>query len=215
MNMNHYINKIVRKIKCSTARKKEIKKELLIDIELRQEQGESLESIISQMGSIKEVADSFNENISPKEKRSYVLKKMISIVAFAAFILLFAIMVLYKLVPKSVTIENSEYFDKQVVEDTVKETIIRLDDEKYSTLQENAIEQMQEFLNAEALGNAKAQVADEWGERQSFGAIYMTEIIQGKEHYAVAEIAVSYEYVTAVYRLTYDKDMKLAGIYIR
>lgn len=215
MNVNHYINKIVRKIKCSAARKKEIKKELLMDIELRQEQGESLDSIISQMGSIKEVADSFNENISPKEKRKYVLKKVISVVAFAALLLLLAIMVLYKLVPKSANIENSEYFDKQVVEDTVKETIIRVDDEKYSTLQENAIEQMQEFLNAETLGNAKAQVADEWGERQSFGSIYMTEIIQGNEHYVVAEIAVSYEHVTAVYRLTYDKDMKLAGIYIR
>lgn len=215
MNVNHYINKIVRKIKCSTAKKKEIKKELLADIELRQEQGESLQSIISQMGSINEVAESFNENISQKEKRKYVLKKMIFIACLVAFIVLSAIMVLYKIVPKSVNIENSEYFDKEVVEDTVKETIILLDDEKYSILQENAIEQMKKVLNAEEIGNAKAQVTDEWGKRQSFGTIYMIEMIQGKEHYAVAEIAVSYEYVTAVYRLTYDKDMRLAGLYVR
>lgn len=215
MNINHYINRIIRKIKCSTAKKKEIKKELLMDIELRQEQGEALESIISQMGNIKEVADSFNENISLKEKRKYVMKKVISVVAFVAFIVLLAIVVLYKIVPKSVDIENSEYFDKQVVEDTVKETIMLLDDKKYSILQENAIDQMKEIINEETLGNAKAQITDEWGERQSFGAIYMTEMIQGNEHYAVAEIAVSYEYITAVYRLTYDKDMKLAGIYIR
>lgn len=215
MNANHYINKIVRKIKCSAAKKKEIKKELLMEIELRQEQGEALENIISQMGNIKEITDSFNENISPKEKRKYVVKKVLSIVAIVVLLLLLALMALYKIVPKRADIEKSEYFDKQVVEDTVKETIILLDDEKYSILQENAIEKMKGFINKETLGNAKTQVADEWGERQSFGAIYMTEMIQGNEHFAVAEIAVSYEYITAVYTLTYDKDMKLAGIYVR
>lgn len=215
MKANHYVNKIVKKIKCSSAKRKEIKKELLLEIEMRQEQGESLEGIISQMGNIKEIADSFNENISPKEKKKYRLKKVIFIVSFAAFILLSASVVMYKIFPKSADIQNSEYFDKQVVENTVKETIILLDDEEYSILQENAIGQMKKFINGEALGNAKAQVADEWGERQSFGTIYMAEMIQGNEHYVVAEVAVSYEYVTAVYRLTYDQDMKFAGIYIR
>ena len=60
MKANHYVNKIVKKIKCSSAKRKEIKKELLLEIEMRQEQGESLEGIISQMGNIKEIADSFN-----------------------------------------------------------------------------------------------------------------------------------------------------------
>lgn len=215
MKASRYVNKIVRKIKCGADKKKEIKKELLTEIELRQEQGEALESIISQMGNIKEIAASFNENISSKEKRKYVLKKVLAIVAIVALLLLLAFMALYKLVPKRADIEKSEYFDKQAVEDTVKETIILLDDEKYSILQENATEKMKGFINKETLGNAKTQVADEWGERQSFGAIYMTEMIQENEHFAVAEIAVSYEYTTAVYTLTYDKDMKLAGIYVR
>ena len=215
MNANHYINKIVRKIKCSAAKKKEIRKELLMEIELRQEQGEALESIISQMGNMKEIADSFNENISPKEKRKYVVKKVLSIVAVIAFVLLLASVALYKIVPKRVNIEKSEYFDKQTVEETVKETIMLLDNEEYRVLQENAIEKMKEFINEETMGNAKAQVADEWGKRQSFGAIYMSEMIQTGEHFAVAEIAVSYEHVTAVYTLTYDQDMKMAGIYIR
>lgn len=34
MNVNNYVNKIVRKIKCSTARRKEIRKQLQMDIEL-------------------------------------------------------------------------------------------------------------------------------------------------------------------------------------
>ena len=195
--------------------KKKIRKELLMEIELRREQGEALENIISEMGSIKEIADSFNENISPKEKRKYVLKKVLSIAVVIAVVLLSAIVVLYKIVPRSADIEKSEYFDKQIVEETVKETIILLDNEEYSILQENATEKMKEFINEETLGNAKSQVANEWGKRQSFGTIYMTELIQAGEHFAVTETAVSYEHITVVYTLTYDKDMRLAGIYIR
>ena len=81
MNVNNYVNKIVRKIKCSTARRKEIRKQLQMDIELRMQQGESLEQIMSQMGDIKEIADSFNENISAAEKKKYTLKKILTIVA--------------------------------------------------------------------------------------------------------------------------------------
>ena len=68
MNVNNYVNKIVRKIKCSSARRKEIRKQLQMDIELRMQQGESLEQVMSQMGDIREIADSFNENISRSKR---------------------------------------------------------------------------------------------------------------------------------------------------
>lgn len=51
-------------------REKEIKKQLFTDIHMRISQGERLEEILSQMGTAKEIADGFNENISPKEKSS-------------------------------------------------------------------------------------------------------------------------------------------------
>lgn len=215
MKAERYVDKIAGKIKCSASKKKEIKKELLLDMKLRQEQGESLADIIAQMGSIREVADGFNENIPPKEKKQYVLKKIVTIAASVMILLFFAVLFLYDRVPKSADIKNSSYFDSQLVEDAVKETIILLDDGNYSELQKNAIEQMKELLNEEVMNQAKAQIGDDWGKRQSFGAVYMTEMIQGDEHFAVAEIAVSYENVSAVYRLTYDQNMKLAGIYVR
>ena len=57
MNAKQYINGIVQKIKCSGEKKKEIRKQLFTDINFRLEQGESLEDIISRMGSIKEIAE--------------------------------------------------------------------------------------------------------------------------------------------------------------
>ena len=52
MNEKQYVNAIARKIKCGGEKKKEIKKQLLMDIHLRKEQGEELEEIISHMGQL-------------------------------------------------------------------------------------------------------------------------------------------------------------------
>lgn len=71
MTAGQYVNKIVRKINYSSKRKEEIKKQLLMDINLRINQGEKLEDIIAGMGTVREVADNFNENISPEEKKKY------------------------------------------------------------------------------------------------------------------------------------------------
>lgn len=43
----------------------------MIDISLRINQGEKLEDIIAGMGTVQEIADNFNEIISPDEKKIY------------------------------------------------------------------------------------------------------------------------------------------------
>ena len=45
--------------------------------------------------------------------------------------------------------------------------------------------------------------------------VYMAEVIQGGRHFAVGEMTVTYENVSATYRLTYDENMRLAGLYVR
>lgn len=215
MNVNNYVNKIVRKIKCSTARRKEIRKQLQMDIELRMQQGESLEQVMFQMGDIREIADSFNENISAAEKKKYILKKIFTIVAIIIIFLGMIAIGVYRTLPKSVAIEDSTYFDKQTVTEAVERTIILLDDEEYAKLEEDATQQMQSALNQATIDQAKAQVSSDWGERQAIGTTYITEVIQNKEHYAVAQVTVSYANVNVVYTLTYDADMKLAGLYVR
>lgn len=215
MNEKQYINAIVRKIKCDGKRKKEIKKQLFTDIHMRISQGERLEEILSQMGTAKEIADGFNENISPKEKKQYVRNKMLRIIIPVVIVLILLILLVYWMVPKSVDIGQSKYFNKEQVEAAMKETIELLDAGDYITLQESAIPQMQFFLNAETMDDVKGMLSGDWGERKLFGAVYMAEVIQGNRHFAVGEITVTYENVSATYRLTYDEDMRLSGIYVR
>lgn len=215
MKADKYVSAIVRKIKCDGNKKKDIKNQLLTDINMRLNQGEKLEDVIAQMGSVKEIADSFNENISDAEKKRYSRNRVFKIVIACVVIFALLLCLVYWILPKSVNIENSKYFDANEVENAMKNTVELLDASDYAALKENAIPQMQSLLDADTMEAVKNQVSDNWGERNRFDNVYMVEMIQGNTHFAVGEITVSYENISVTYRLTYDVDMKLAGVYMR
>jgi hypothetical protein len=215
MNANQYVNAVIKKIKCNGRKKEEIKRQLLTDIDMRMGQGERLEEIISEMGSVQEIADSFNETISPTEQKKYRRNKALKIILPIAVALILLSVFLYWMFPKGRDIEQSKYFDKAQVEAAMKETVTLLDEGASDALLENAIPQMQQYLDQAGIKKIKAVMSDDWGERQSFGAVYMTELVQGNQHLVVGEITVTYENISVIYRLTYDKDMKLAGLYVR
>lgn len=215
MDEKRYVKAVARKIRCDGKRKKEIERQLLTDIRMRENQGERLEEIIVRMGAAEEIADGFNENIPVQEQKRYARNKVLKIVVPAVLTVLCLGLFVYWLFPKSADIEQSKYFDKDRVEAAMKETIELLDAEDYAVLQENAIPQMQDLLNAETRANMRNTLSDDWGERKQFGAVYMAELIQGNRHLAVGEMTVTYENVSVTYRLTYDEDMRFAGIYVR
>lgn len=215
MNAEQYVKEVAKRIKCDGKKKKEIKRQLLTDINMRMERGETLEGIIAQMGDASEIAGDFNENISAEERRKYRRKKVLIIVIPIGVLLVLMAVFFYWLLPKGKDIEQSKYFDKAEVEAAMKETIEQMDAGEFDFLQENAIPQMKAFLNEEDLGKVKEEMSDDWGERQQFGAVYVAELVQGNKHFAVGEITVSYDNITVTYRLTYDEDMRLAGLYVR
>ncbi len=215
MGEKKYVNAVARKLKCDGKRKREIKKQLLADIQMRENQGERLEEIISRMGKAGELADGFNENISVEEQRRYARNKVLKIVIPTVLAVIFIGMAGFWMLPKTVDIEESRVFDKEEVEAVMKETIELLDAEDYDALQKNAIPTMKPLLNAETRENMRRTLSDDWGERKQFGAVYMVEVIQGNSHLAVGEMTVTYENVSVTYRLTYDEDMRFAGIYVR
>lgn len=215
MDEKRYVNAVARKLKCGGTRKREIKRQLLADMQARKNQGERLDDIISRMGKVEEIAEGFNENISVEERKRYARNRVLKIVIPIALALVFLGMAGYWLFPKTVDIEKSRYFDKEEVEAAMKETVELLDAEEYATLQENAIPQMQSLLNAETRKSMRETLSDDWGERRQFGAVYLVEVVQGNRHLAVGEMTVTYENVSVTYRLTYDEDMRFAGIYVR
>ena len=79
MNAEQYVNAVAKKVKCGKDRKREIKKQLMADIETRMEQGERPEEIISRMGTAEEMADGFNETIPAAEQKQYKRNKTLKI----------------------------------------------------------------------------------------------------------------------------------------
>lgn len=215
MDEKRYVNAVARKLKCGGKRKKEIRRQLLADMQARENQGERLGDIISRMGKAEEIAEGFNENISVEERKRYARNRVLKIVIPIALALFFLGMAGYWLFPKTVDIEKSRYFDKDEVEAAMKETVELLDAEEYAALQGNATAQMQSLLNAETRESMRETLSDDWGERRQFGAVYLVEVVQGNRHLAVGEMTVTYENVSVTYRLSYDEDMRFAGIYVR
>ena len=215
MTKEQYVNQVVKQIKCGGAKKKDIKRQLLADIEMHSSQGEKMEDILASMGSVKEVADGFNESLSPDERKRYFRNKAVKIVIPIVLVVVLLVGAFFMSLPKGTAIEDSVYFTKEQVEAAIKQTITWLDDEDYASLQANAIEQMAEVLNKETMDEAKRNISDDWGERLQFGTLYAQELTQGNTHYAVGQITVNYENVSATYTITYDADMKLAGLYMR
>ena len=219
MKAETYVDKIVKQMQCSKSKKEEIRKQLLGDIRERVAAGESEEAVIAQMGTVEELAQEFNESFSAKErKRSRKSRstKMI-IITILVIIGLFAIAtaLLYWMLPKGTDISESSTFVKEQVEARVEEVRNLLDDGAYDTLAENATEQMAGVLNDEDMDAAKQLVGDDWGARVELGMIYMQEVEQQGVHYVITQVAASYENVTVTYTITFDENMKLAGIYMK
>lgn len=215
MNADEYVKKIVKNIHCDKARKKDIKMQLLSEIEERVSAGEKLSDIISQMGSVNEVADNFNENISAAEKRKYkrrnVIKIVLPIVVIIAALIAFAAWLL----PKPLDIESSTIFSKNEVDNSLMEVIDLLDNDNYLKLQKKATAQMKNVLEADSMKKIKAQMCDDFGNRTAIGTIYEQEILQQGKRFAVCQVNVSYENVSITYTITFDENMKLAGLYLK
>ena len=71
------------------------------------------------------------------------------------------------------------------------------------------------LLTAESMKAAKKTVSEEFGEKQETKSFYGQEVTQKGKHYAVCQIQISYENVSVIYTLTFDQDMKLAGIFLK
>ncbi len=215
MTAEKYAASIVKRVKCGKEKRKEIKQQLLSDIATATEQGNTIEEVIERMGDTKELAKDFNDNLPKSEYRKYIKNKIIKISVPIIIVLITLTILLYHMIPKTSSIEASRFFDKETVESKMKETIQLLDQANSDALRADAISQMQPYLSKKAIAEIKSTISDDWGKRTSFGTIYMTELTQMGKHFAVGEITVTYENVTVTYRLTYDKDIKLAGLFVR
>ncbi len=215
MKAEKYVKQIVRRLKCSGKKRREIQRQLLADIEAEMSDGETLESILKRMGDAKEAAAEFNQNMSGSEQKGYIRERRGKICAAAVLIICLLAAFVYWLLPRTKEIAQGDVFSTETVEEKAKDVVLLLDKEDYDSLKAMAIEEMEEFLTPENLDGVREQVAKDCGAFRQFGNVYMTEVEQQGKKYAVVELTAAYENTNITYTISFDEDMKLAGLYMK
>ena len=215
MNAEKYTNSIVRKIKCSRQKKKEIRKQILSDISIRIQDDETFEMIADSMGTPEEVAEEFNRNLPESERKIYERGRIIKIVTAIVCMLFVLAAYAWWVFPKASEVGSSGNFTLEILEDRVENVILLLDQNDFEALKADACIEMQSVLEQESIDKARSVIGGDWGEMQSIGKMYAQEVLQQGKLYAVTQTSVAYSNVDVIYTISFDEDMKLAGIYIK
>lgn len=215
MSAEKYVKDIVSKIKCTGAKKKEIEKQLLSDISMRMEQGESLEQIMESMGTAQEIADAFSQNL-PEAERKIQRKKRVGIIIVMIVTGVFLLgAYVWWIFPKPLDIKNIESVTEEAVDAQVETVVTLLNGNDFETLRGMAIDEMQNVLTQEVIDQARDPISDDWGEMLMVGSTYMQGIKQKGRVFIITQTDVMYENVSVTYTITFDEDLKLAGVYMR
>lgn len=215
MSAEKYVDSVVKKVRCGRDKRKEIRQQLLSDISAELEDGGTLESAIARMGSAAELAEEFNQNLPEEERKRYRRGRSGKIFGCIAVALVLMAGVIYWFLPKYCEITKGGYFAEETMEARMQEVVAELDRGDYEALEASATEEMKPVINAEDMESVKAMVSDDWGAFQAYGTAYMIQMKQQGKRYAIGQMTVSYENVSVTYTLTFDEDMKLAGLYIK
>lgn len=215
MQQEEYIKSVIRKLQCSGQKKEEIEKELVSDIQTALVNGESWEEIEARMDTPEQLAKGFNENLSPEELAGKKRKKGFLIAGIIIGILVLLGAGVFWALPKSYELEASGIFQEAVVQEGAEEIIALLDREDYAGLEECAIKKMKPYMQENVIAEAKAALGGELGENQGITSSYMAEVRQAGQRTAVIQVVVQYENRSVTYTISFDKDMRLAGLYMK
>lgn len=215
MTAKRYVYAITTRVTCTSDKRKAIKQQLMSDILGAMENGESLEAIMERMGSAKDVAKEFNANLSAEEQKAYLKSRKIKRVVSFMVVLTAVCALVYWAIPKSAPIGSSGVFTQEAVEEKTVQVIELLNQDDFESLKNDATEAMKNAIDTDAIAGVREQIGTDWGEYRSVGTIYTAEMKRRGERLAVAQTVAAYENISVTYTISFDKDMKLAGLYMK
>lgn len=218
MSQNGYINQIICKLQCSKKQKAEIKRQLESDVQSAVADGEIMMEIRERMGTPADVAKEFNDNFKPEELKQAKKEKRLKIITIIIITCILLIGVIYWCLPKTSEFGSSGKFTAEKVEEQAEIIIDLVNEDDFEGLQEHSNEIMKKMFVEEQQESwlaAKALLGKDWGAFISLEDSFMVEVSQMGQNIALISIKATYENVSVVYQLSFDEQMKLAGIYMR
>ncbi len=213
MDAEKYVKKIVRNLKCTGAKKKEIGDSLLSDIAARREQGEAMEQIMESMGSPEEIAEAFSQNLSDADRKAYKRRRIGMTIGQIVAALVFLSVLAWWMIPKPAALGDD--LSQEAVTASVENVVIMLNQNDFDGLQELAVDELKSKLTQETMDEVRKGISEDWGEMQSIGKVYMQGLKQKGKVMVVTQVDAVYENVSVVYTISFDEDLRLGGLYMR
>lgn len=213
MDAEKYVKKIVRNLKCTGAKKKEIGDSLLSDIAARREQGEAMEQIMESMGSPEEIAEAFSQNLSDADRKAYKRRRIGMTIGQIVAALVFLSVLAWWMIPKPAALGDD--LSQEAVTASVENVIVMLNQNDFDGLQELAVDELKSKLTQETLEEVRKGISEDWGEMQSIGKVYMQGVKQKGKVIVVTQVDAVYENISVVYTISFDEDLRLGGLYMR
>ena len=210
-----YIRKTVKMLRCAKEKREKIKKQLYSEVAAGLEAGEAIEIVMERMGKPEEIAEEFNRSFSLEEEKKYKKEKRGKLFILIAAVLFLLLTTVYWVLPKSRWLEDSNIFRKEEVKEKAEEIIVLVETDNYTAIQDAAIEALKPYFTGEVFLEGKELIAPDWGERESLGAMYVSEVTQMGVRLAVVQVNVSYKNAAVTYTISFNEEMELAGLYIR
>lgn len=213
MDAEKYVKKIVRNLKCTGAKKKEIGDSLLSDIAARREQGEAMEQIMESMGSPEEIAEAFSQNLSDADRKAYKRRRIGMTIGQIVAALVFLSVLAWWMIPKPAALGDD--LSQEAVTASVENVIVMLNQNDFDGLQELAVDELKSKLTQETMDEVRKGISEDWGEMQSIGKVYMQGLKQKGKVMVVTQVDAVYENISVVYTISFDEDLRLGGLYMR
>lgn len=136
---------------------------------------------------------------------------IIAIVVVICFFAAFA----WWLFPKARAVGTSGIYTEIVLEEKALQVVSLLDQNDFDSLRASATEEMQPVLTQAQIDQIRDQLSDNWGESVSVEIFSVQEVKQQGKLYASVQVLAAYENITVLYTISFDQEMRLAGIYMK
>lgn len=213
MNKDQYMSIFKKSLGCHKEKKKLICDELETDILEAMQNGESWSDIQVRLGQPRDLAHEFNENLGVK-KRNSKKKIWISIGVIIVAVFIAGFFYIKSLIPQVDQLGTSGYFEQSEVEKKSLEVVMNLSQKDYQAIYLLSNQALQDVLPKERLEMAFHELGD-IGEFERVTSQNYIEVMQKGEINAVGELVALYSKRSVTYRISFDKDMKLSGLYMK
>ncbi|MDE6910371.1 MAG: DUF3887 domain-containing protein [Lachnospiraceae bacterium] len=215
MTAERYVKEVGKLLKCRASKKKEVKRQLLAEINRAAANGEPLEDVLGRMGIPWDYANQYNDNFDKAERKAAKRERVLKIWGIVLLVLAVLTAVVYWNLPKWSDISESSVFSEERVKAQAEEIIRLYSDNEFEAVTGYMNEEMKQVLNAATLQYTKSQMKEDFGELLAFGNMYASEAKQSGARYAMVQVSVSYSEMSVTYTITFDEEMKLAGFFVK